>query len=154
MKNTRQLLFLILGLVVIASCTKIKESPEPSDTSGGTGGGGGGGGGGGNPAVYVGLWKMTDKTVASTSVFASLDTIKEIHLQAAATATWNYYSGNNLVDSESDIYTLNTSSSPATIVFANKGGRTIVNKTGNKMSWSFNDPDFGNAEVVEEFTKQ
>ena len=43
MKNSRQLLLLILAIVVVGSCTKLKVSPEPSKPD--TGGSGGGGGG-------------------------------------------------------------------------------------------------------------
>lgn len=155
MKNLKLFTLLFLAAAIMGSCSKLKESPDPDTTDTDTTSSSGGGNSG-NAAVYVGLWKMTDKSVGGTSVFATLDTIPEVHLQTAATAKWNYYVGGNIAKTESDIYSLNTSSNPVTINFSltGKGIRTIVTKTGSQMVWKFNDPNFLNQEVIETYDKQ
>ncbi|TNE80417.1 MAG: hypothetical protein EP332_07715 [Bacteroidetes bacterium] len=154
MKILKSTLLLFLAGGVISGCSKLKESPDPVTDTGTTTGGSTGGGNTGDPAVYVGLWKMTDKKLGGNSVFAGLDTIPEISLQTAGIATWNYYVGGNLARTASDAYTINLSSNPVTIDFITFGTVQIVNKTGSVMEWSRNDPAFAGLEVIETYTKQ
>jgi len=155
MKYTKLLLILFLAVGVASSCSKKKESPEPSTTDSGDNGSGGGGGNSGDPDVYLGLWKMTGKTLAGVSVFGG-DTTYEVHLEAPSTATWNYYVGGSNVRSESDIFILDKSANPVTVNFSNSeyGLKVIVNKTGSEMSWKFDDHRYGDQEVIETYTKQ
>lgn len=154
MKILKSTLLLFLAIGVISACSKMKESPEPVADTGTTTGGGTGGGNTGDPKIYIGLWKMTEKTLGGNSVFSQQDTIPEVSLQPAGTATWNYYVGGNLANTETDIYSLNTSATPATITFTKKGACTIVNKTGSQIVWSRSDPAYAGLEVIETFTKQ
>ncbi len=155
MKILKSILLVSLSLVVISGCSKLKESPDPvADTGNNPGGGGGGGGNTGDPAIYIGLWKMTGKTLGGDDVFSQQDTIPEVSLQPAGTAVWNFYVGGNLALSDPDSYVLNTSSNPPFLSFTEYGIRTIVNKTGSQIVWSRSDPAYAGLEVIETFTKQ
>ena len=158
MKYTKLFLILLLAVGVSSSCSKIKESPDPSTLDGANSGGGSGGGGGnsGDPDVYLGLWRMTEKTLAGASIFGDSDTTYEVKLDAASTATWNFYVGANIVRTEPDIYVLDKNASPVTINFTKKefGLKEIVNKTGSEMVWTYADHRYNNQMVVETYQKQ
>ncbi len=156
MKYTRLLLILFLAAGVMTSCSKIKESPEPSTTDSG-GSGGGGGGNSGDPDIYIGLWKMTDKVVSGSSVYAVLDSIPEVKMDVAGAATWNWYKGGNLAyQIPGAQYSVDAGANPVTVLFKNPdyGTRIVVNKTGSVIEWKYNDAGFGGEEVTETFTKQ
>lgn len=155
MRKFSHITMLILALGLVASCTKIKESPDPDTSSSSGGSGGGGGGNQGNPDVYIGLWKLTEKTIDGTSVFGTLSSTFTVHLKTGGLSTWKTYDTDGTeTGSEDDNYTLNTSSSPATVNFQDRGTREVISKTGSQIVWQFNDPDFGGLLVEETLTKQ
>ncbi|HCS21917.1 MAG TPA: hypothetical protein DIW47_15405 [Bacteroidetes bacterium] len=150
MKLFNNLLVLTLVIGLAGACTKLEESPEPGT---GTTGGTGGGGATGDPAVYLGVWKQTDKKKAGTSIFDANNTFT-VKLDAAATATWTFTDSGVVQPNEPDAYILKTTPLPATIDFVKYGSREIVSKTGSLIIWQWNDPKEGGALVEETLTKQ
>lgn len=151
MKLFKRLLVLTLVVGLAGACTKLEESPAPgSDTSGG---GGGGGGATGDPAVYLGVWKQTDRKKDGVSIFDANNTFT-VKLDAAATATWTFTVSGMVLPNENDAYILKTTPLPATIDFIKYGTKEIVTKTGSQIIWQYNDPNLANALVVETLTKQ
>ncbi|MHB1277111.1 MAG: hypothetical protein ACYC1Q_01795 [Bacteroidia bacterium] len=151
MKLFKKLLVLTLVIGLAAACTKLEESPEPGTDT--TGGGGGGGGNTGDPAVYLGVWKQTDRKKDGVSIFDANNTFT-VKLDASATATWTFTDSGVVQPPISDAYILKTTPLPATIDFIKYGSREIVTKTGSQIIWQWNDPDLANALVVETLTKQ
>ncbi len=153
MKTIKQLLILTMIVAVAGSCTKLKESPEPSSSSGSSGGGGGGGGGG-NPDVYVGLWKMSDRKVSGVSVYGTLSETYTVQLNSGGQSTWTTIdiASGNITGSENDPYSL-TLGPPTIINFSTHGPKEVVNKTGSQIIWKYTDPDSG-AEFEETLDKQ
>lgn len=155
MKVFNKLLILSLAVVLAGSCTKLQESPEPGTSSNSNSSGGGGGGGNtGDPDVYIGLWKLTGKTLEDGTDIYDVNDYFVLKLDVAATATWTYYIGGTAGTPVSDSYILNTSSTPATVTFTDEGTRTVTQKTGSIIKWEYDDPDVGNLRVIETLTKQ
>ncbi|MBI1223580.1 MAG: hypothetical protein GC180_13340 [Bacteroidetes bacterium] len=149
MKIFNKVLILTLAVVLAGSCTKLQESPDPGKSTGDTTGSGNTG----NADVYIGLWKLTKKTQDGTDVPLT-DYGFTVKLDVAATATWTYYLFGVEQAPISDGYTLHTSTTPKTIDFTDAGVRTILNKTGSEIKWTYQDANNNNAVVVETLTKQ
>jgi hypothetical protein len=150
MKLLKKLVLLTLVIGLAGACTKLEESPAPGGT---TNNGGGGGGPTGNPAVYIGLWKLTEKTKAGNSIFNASNTFT-VKLDVAATAEWTYTVFGVPQAPIADSYILKTTPPPATIDFENHGVKEIVSKTGSQIVWQYNDINEGGELVVETLTKQ
>lgn len=151
MKLFKRLLVLTLVIGLAGACTKLEESPEPGGNA--TGGTGGGGGNTGDPAVYLGVWKQTNKTVNGNPAFDANNTFT-VKLDAAATATWTYTVSGVVMPNENDAYILKTTPLPATIDFIKYGNREIVTKTGSQMVWKWVDVNQASAMIEETMQKQ
>lgn len=150
MKLFKQLLILTLVIGLAGACTKLEESPEPGDSTGGTGGGGGATG---DPDVYLGVWKQTKKTVNGVDAFDANNTFT-IKLDAGGTAKWTKTVNGVVLADEADAYILTKVPPPVRIDFINNGSKEIVTKTGSLMVWKWSDATQGGAVVEETMAKQ
>jgi|GEM_PF-2313359 len=148
MKRFNKVLILAFVVTMAGACTKLQESPEPGSSTGTTTTGGNSG----DPAVYIGLWKQTDKKLDGASIFDPNNTFT-VKIDVAATAEWTYTVFGSVQPPLADSYILKKGP-PVTIDFTKEGTREVVSKTGSQIVWQFNDPNAGGVLVVETLTKQ
>jgi hypothetical protein len=148
--------FLVAALAIV-SCSKMKESPDPStitngQSTGGGNSGGGNSGGGGNPDVYIGLWKLVKTTEDGVEV--TPDSTFEVRLGNGGNSDWTWFRGGVQSSAATVLYSLNTSQSPAIAMFTmDNGTREIVSKTGTQLVWKYAKPSSA-ITIQETLTKQ
>lgn len=148
MKLFNKLLVLTLVISMANGCTKLEESPEPGSTTQDTTTGPTG-----NPDVYIGLWKLTEKTHNGNSVFNASNSFT-VKIDVAATAEWVHTVFGVEQPPMADSYILKKTPPPVTIDFTNAGLREVVSKTGSQIVWTYADMNFGGDMVIETLTKQ
>lgn len=150
MKRLNKVLILALVVSLAGACTKLQESPAPGSSTGSTNTGGNTG----DPAVYLGLWKLTAKTLAADgSNLYDADDIFTVKIDASATAEWTDIIAGSAQAPVADAYILRKGP-PVTIDFTDAGVREVVSKTGSQIKWQYNDPDLADVLVIETLTKQ